>query len=523
MLVNTACGGVRIDPTMELDAREIGDGAVLEADLCIIGAGPAGLSLAREFIGEKIGVLVLESGGREPQSRIQKLNDGAVVGDAYGGLRRSRRRAVGGTAHAWNIKIAGGQGAKYAPLDPYDFEERVGWPYGGWPFDYSRLDPYYRRAQVVCGLGPFAYDGEPWLDEEFPALPLGAGRLTTKVYHFGAGRIFTGIYPSQIRASANVTLCHHATACGLETENAGSKVVAAKIASSSGGRFVARARIYVLAAGAIENARLLLVSGGADAPGNRHGWVGRCFMEHLRDDALALVPASPELFGRARFYDAHAARDGSIVGGRLAPADSALREHEFPNWSVTLFPRLKVWRPAGITGRVLNRLRLLAGERLNLGYGWSRAANLSARSDAFRLLINLEQKPDPENRVTLDGRRDFLGVPQAGLEWRWRAHEQAALERLRGFFARAVEAAGLGRVETRARSRPDPNAHHHAGTTRMHEDPRRGVVDADGRVHECDNLYAAGGSVFPTAGFVNPTLTIVALALRLADHLKRRI
>jgi choline dehydrogenase-like flavoprotein len=135
----------------------------------------------------------------------------------------------------------------------------------------------------------------------------------------------------------------------------------------------------------------------------------------------------------------------------------------------------------------------------------------------------LEQRPDPENRVVLARRRDCFGVPRAELHWRWRAEEQAALEKLRTFLAAELETAGLGRVEIRPGQRPDPNAHHHSGTTRMHEDPRYGVVDGDARVHGTDNLYVTGASVFPSAGFANPTLTIVALALRLADHLKQRI
>jgi len=148
--------------------------------------------------------------------------------------------------------------------------------------------------------------------------------------------------------------------------------------------------------------------------------------------------------------------------------------------------------------------------------------NPSEVFDAFQLLVNVEQLPNPENRVVLATTRDPLGVPMVEVHWRWREEEQAHLERLRATLARGIEEAGLGRVRIRSGLRPDPNAHHHAGTTRMHSDPRKGAVDTDGRVHGTDNLYATGASVFPTAGFANPTLTIVALALRLADHLKQR-
>ncbi|HEY3303815.1 MAG TPA: GMC family oxidoreductase [Candidatus Binatia bacterium] len=505
---------------MELDARKIADGTALEADLCIIGAGPAGIALAREFLGTKTGVLILESGGRWPERRIQKLNDGDVVGDRYVGLRRSRRRAVGGTTHLWNTPVAGAKGAKYVPLDPWDFIEHADLPHGGWPFDYSQLEPFYRRAQAFCGLGPFTYEGEDWFDGKLRGFPLGAN-LSTKVYQFGAGDIFTRSYPGEICASGNISLCHHATVCGLETDAAGRKVVTARLARLSDGQFQARARVFVLAAGAIENARLLLSNGGgSSAPGNRYGWVGRCFMEHLRDYALTFIPRSPEMFAQAGFYDVHSAPDGSIIGGRIAIAESAVRNNRLPNASVTLFPRLKTWPiSVGLVRRMWRRGRL----QPTMGYRWSRVVDLSRRCDAFQLLVNFERKPDPENRVALGRRRDFFGIQRAELHWRWRAEEQAALEKLRTFLAAELESAGLGRVEVRPGQRPDPNAHHHSGTTRMHEDPRFGVLDGDGRVHETDNLYIAGASVFPSAGYANPTLTIVALALRLADHLKQRI
>lgn len=141
--------------------------------------------------------------------------------------------------------------------------------------------------------------------------------------------------------------------------------------------------------------------------------------------------------------------------------------------------------------------------------------------DGFRLVVNLEQRPDPENKIGLSAHRDAFGLPRARLLWRWQNHEQVGLERQRESLAGWIAQSGLGRVVIRTGSPPDPNACHHAGTTRMSEDPRDGVVDPDGRVHELENLYVTGGSLFPSAGYANPTLTIVALALRLVDHLRQ--
>ena len=423
----------------------------------------------------------------------------------------------------WNTPVGGESGAKYAPLDRCDFEERADLPHGGWPFDHSHLEPFYSRAQLFCGLGPFAYDGEDWSDEQLTCLAPESERLTTRIYQFGVGRLYTQSYPDEIRSSGNIVLCSHATVCSLETQGDGRRVVGVGFACLSGRQFRARAAIFVLAAGAIENARLLLLSGGggSDALGNRHGWLGRCFMEHPRDYALTLIPRSPELFKEAAFYDAHSARDGTIIGGRLALHEREIRSAMLPNAWITLLPRVK--SPVGLTARLFARLRRFMRREPSSGYGWSSLRDPSRVFDAFRLLINLEQKPNPENRVVLAQRRDALGTPQVEVQWRWSEKEQADLERLRTVLASELEAAGLGRVEIRTGLRPDPHARHHAGTTRMHTDARFGVVDADGRVHGTDNLYVTGGSVFFRAGVANPTLTIVALALRLADHLKRRI
>jgi choline dehydrogenase-like flavoprotein len=333
------------------------------------------------------------------------------------------------------------------------------------------------------------------------------------VYQCGVGHLFTEAYPHDARRSGNVTLCHHATVCGLERHEA-------TVSSPSGGRFRVRAAVFVLAGGAIENPRLLLLS----ELGNRHGWVGRCFMEHPRDHALTLVPRTPELFNEVAFYDAHASREGATVAGRIALDERTIRTERLPNASMTLRPRTK-GRPSssGLTARLVSRLRGASTARPDVSYGWSGVRDPASVFDAFHVLVNVEQRPHPENRVVLARRRDHLGVPRVQLQWRWRREEQADLERLRTVLASALEAAGLGRVEVRTGLTPDPNAHHHAGTTRMHADPRWGVVDGDGRVHGADNVYVTGGSVFSTAGFANPTLTIVALALRLADHLKKRI
>jgi choline dehydrogenase-like flavoprotein len=368
--------------------------------------------------------------------------------------------------------------------------------------------------------------------------------LVTGVYQYGQAAQFTETYVREVTESHNVRLCHSATVVGFLTASNGRRVVGLSALSRAGASLRVEARLVVLAGGAIENARLLLLArdGGSSRVSDPAGWTGRCFMEHPRDFAMTLFPSSRDFLHEAAFYTPHSAQDGTVICGRIALTEQAIRRARLPNASITLLLGSKLRLPprsaagrlvqrlrrasrqqaGGLGGRLIGQLRTLAERASDAEYGGRRIGRPSQRSRASRLLVNLEQRPHVDNRIVLGASRDFLGVPKAVLHWRWRAEEQAELERLRRAVAGWFSAANLGRVEIVTGVAPDPNAHHHAGTTRMHVDPDQGVVDADGRVHGTDNLYVTGASVFPTSGFANPTLTITALSLRLADRLKNR-
>jgi choline dehydrogenase-like flavoprotein len=227
-----------------------------------------------------------------------------------------------------------------------------------------------------------------------------------------------------------------------------------------------------------------------------------------------LRPRSADLFERSAFYDQWRAADGTWIIGRLGLSHAALTSEHLLNASATLLPRLSEGRARLRAALPSFAASWMRGE----GHGWSRTRGQARVYDGFTVLLNVAQTPHPENRVTLSTRRDSLGVPLPSLHWRWRADDHARLERVRACFSKELEAMGAVTIDRDAR--PDPNAHHHAGTTRMHDDPHYGVADRHGRVHATDNLYVAGASTFPTAGFVNPMLTIVALSVRLARELE---
>jgi choline dehydrogenase-like flavoprotein len=285
-----------------------------------------------------------------------------------------------------------------------------------------------------------------------------------------------------------------------------------------------RAERVVLAGGAIENARLLLASADDLPRGiNNSGWLGRGFMEHPRDRAITLTPTDDAQFAALAFFDARvtpAVSGRSKTLGRLALTRQVIERDKLLNASATLLPNVQPLRER--IREVMKRRTGVQGFRRWLpesGHGWSEHPARARVFSGFTVLLNVEQPPRLENAVTLSDRCDRFGVPLAELRWQWHADDQASLERVRLVFATALEHAGFGKVSVAAGSRPDPNAHHHAGTTRMHADARYGVVDANGKVHGSEFLHVVGASTFPSAGFANPTLTIVAMALRLAEHL----
>ena len=302
----------------------------------------------------------------------------------------------------------------------------------------------------------------------------------------------------------------------------------------------------VLAAGGIENPRLLLLSNHVHRRGlgNDRDLVGRFFAERLSARSGYLVPAVPELVGRAGLYAIHKVDPGVRVQGALRVCDAAQRERQLLNCAFFLLARdqsMTAEAVRSIASLVKARRRrplsvaAVPGHVRNIATGvgdlGAFALDRLRRPDQTRrvlvLRVQAEQAPNRSSRVTLGTRRDPFGHPVARVDWRPAASDRASIRASQEMVDGAVRAAGLGHVELMLGDESPPalieGNFHHLGTTRMHVDPAHGVVDADCRVHSVRNLYVAGSSVFPTYGCSNPTLTVVALALRLADHLKKQL
>ncbi|MEX2495408.1 MAG: GMC family oxidoreductase, partial [Woeseia sp.] len=453
----------------------------------------------------------------------------------YYELVASRLRFLGGTTNHW--------AGISRPLDELDFQKRDAVPHSGWPIERASLDPYYERAHDYCRLSPCNYDPSRWSTTDAPLLPLQGGRLETRIklerpLRFGIE------YRQQLERAQNVRVFLFANVTEIEAGDDGNDIRGVRARSLGGNELSVTARAFVIAAGAIENARLLLNSRKVhpDGIGNDRGLVGRFFMEHPLIPAMELQLASEKT--RLGLYTGQT-RNGMGVTGYLALQSAAIREEGLLNASasldigsadqriakslqgvasaVTIWNHLKEGRAPPTFGKhVANLLRDM--NRVAI-YSYERAFLRSPL--AASLVLELEQAPNPSSRVTLTDERDALGMQRANLHWQMGELERMTVMRTSEIMGLEMGRAEIGRI--RVLEAGDSGwwpgmrgAWHQMGTTRMHARPAEGVVDADCRVHGIRNLYLAGGSVFTTSGSANPTLTIVALALRLADHLKEQ-
>jgi choline dehydrogenase-like flavoprotein len=554
------------------DGRTVPNGSTLDTDVCIVGGGVAGLILGRALSGHGFRLCIVESGGREEDSATQDLARGAVVGEPTNEPITTRQRQLGGTANLWDSELSadgGTFGFRSGPLDPIDFERRDAVPDSGWPFDRAHVDPYYERAQSICGFGPYAYRGADWASERAPLLPLDETVIDTTVWQYGGREPFLRQYPSELEAASDVTVLLHSNVIEVETDSSGTSVCGVRVATLGGHGFAVRAHVVILATGGLENPRLLLLSDRVqkDGLGNDRGLVGRYFMDHPSVRVGTLVPFDRGVFDRAALFDVRD-QHGTTVLGKLGLTQETLRREGLLNSCLLLLPAHGMHKPEAIEslktlfasvvrGRRPNRpgrhlrevaqgldfvgvsiLRKLTGRKtlfphidwgpgISQGGGWSSRPDNRRRYSVFDTYLLTEQPPYHYNRVRLGDDRDALGCRRLELDWRWDDVSRRSILRTERLLAEGIRASGFGRLRIRLDDGQPwlqyPGQHHHLGTTRMHADPARGVVDANARVHGIANLFVAGGSVFPTGGYINPTLTIAALALRLADHVRTQL
>jgi len=311
---------------MLVDGRTVERDAEVDCDVCIVGAGPAGLAAAAEFLGGDIKVCVLESGGFEDDAATRLLSHCHVEenDDLYPDPYYSRDRRVGGTSSQWDVMIKGRPHVNLMPLDPIDFRKRHWLPHSGWPFDERELGPYISRAQLAANAGSFDYRPEFWSDDADK--PFESLQLASRMLSFGDQDHFQKTLPQRLAASRNLTLMTWSTAIELEVSPDGHAVTAIRVACLSGNRFRVKPRMIVLAQGAFEVPRLLLASRSVEKAGlgNRYDLVGRFLMDRQIVRTGTLIPASPGGLRRFGFYDMRLAQ-GRHVLGELTLSDVVLQ------------------------------------------------------------------------------------------------------------------------------------------------------------------------------------------------------
>jgi choline dehydrogenase-like flavoprotein len=540
---------------------------MLESDICIIGGGPAAISVALELLKTKANVLLLVGGSSNRESAAdQDLNRGIIARPgSHESLEENRRRVFGGASSAW--------GGRCIPFDPIDFKERAWVPESGWPFSYEQIEIFYRRALELCRAGTYDFDSRSVFPTEGAEIIPGMKSGDLEDWHlerWSPPINFAKEFQGVLSKSQNIRVFLETHV--LEFVSTQSKDRIDKVqAISQGKRFEVRAKTFVLATGGIENARILLSSKSDFHPsgvGNAQDLVGRFYQAHPHGTYTSLAPINRNTIK----YDYERDKEGVYCRRRWSISEDAQTRFKINNiiffldrtnaahghrdaiFSAVFIAKAarNVLRAHGFSKR-RSKLKSLAPDiRQHLGIvmkdglasvprlvrlGMARVAKdrrlpsvlPSVRSKYLGLYYQAEQVPNRDSRITLSPDQvDEHGTPRAVVDLAFTEQDIRTVVEAHRIFVDRYRASGAGelifdeqQLTTYVRHRFENfnSGAHHIGTTRMATSPDQGVVDENCKVHGVENLYLAGSSIFPTGGHANPTLTIVALALRLGEHL----
>lgn len=519
------------------DLRSVPMGTEISADVCVVGSGPAGLTLARELSGSGIRVVLLESGGLDENPWSDALGEIESIGaPRVMEPRRVRNRGLGGSTATWSGRLA--------TFDAVDFAERSWVPHSGWPIGRDELEPYLARALPHIG-GELADNELPDVLAQLPDVCVRADPTGLRPYAWSYSRDdedpgdFLRLGRRARREHLPGVECYlHATVTSIDTDPSGTRVERLEVCTPDRGRRWVRAAHVVLCAGGIENARLMLASRRIrpEGVGNRHDVVGRYLMDHPRGPVGHFRPehryAAQRALGGVRLRVG--ARRVTVTPG-MALAPEVQEAEGLLNCALWITADVRPDDPMQALRRlargqqpVCNAFR---AARHPLVLAESVARVLRGRTalmatSSVALLCMVEQRPDRDSRLVLADRTDALGVPLSRIDWRISAQEGRTVRRATQLVISRLVAAGapepelLPEIADASAPLGFPDVAHPTGTTRMATDPRWGVVDEHCAVHGVRGLHAVGSSVFPTSGHANPTQMIAALAVRLADRLK---
>ncbi len=553
---------------MMIDARQLAPGVHLEAEVCVVGAGAAGITVAHELVLAGRDVLLLEAGDFRYRTATNEAMRGSVAeGSRHAPPHMYRRWIVGGATSIW--------GGRCVPLDSIDVERRSWVSNSGWPISWSTLDAYYRRAHPYLEVGCYEYQVAGALGLNAPETIFGLQDPdidATLVERFSPPTHFGRAYRAWLKDARQIRLVTGAMTTAIEAASGSVHAVHAAAAPGRGIRISAQR--YVLAVGGIETVRLLMHSDveGRGGLGNQGGHLGRNYMCHIeamlgelrllpynRPIALHFERTGGGVYVRRKLVLSEAAQrriqllntafrlhhpliaDATHCSGILSAMylvkDALLPEYRRKLTVLEIAGRDRVVRDARFWLSHVKNVALDSPDVIRFSIDWAFRRIFARRKLPFVVIesrlgcypieVNAEQVPNPLSRITLSADRDAYGIPRPHVDWRITEQDRESLRDSVFTLQKAVARTGIGRVQISddkldsGIATATPIGGHHIGTARMAASARDGVVDTDCRVHGMANLFVASSAVFPTCGHANPTLTILALAVRLADHLHR--
>ena len=476
-------------------------------DVCIAGAGVAGITLAKALAEQKKHVLLLEAGGQAYSRLSQDFYDGDIVGHDYFDLSISRLRYLGGTSNHW--------GGWCRPLDPWDFRPRDYVEWSGWPITERDSSPFLSEAIQIMEIES--------VPPETTTFDGAEGNFTEITNRFSPPVRFKDKYHKLLETSPYIDLVLNANLVDIlnASENGQVSSFVFRGYSNDHKRYKAKAKKYVLALGGIENARMLLNINRKSGEwlGHSRELIGRFFMDHLVYSVGVFIDLQDSLRTGQRFF---------------SPTNSFIKRHQIANFAIRIAPAAK--RTLTQSAReemkdVVCSSDVVADFVKQIKPSFDCLPTVSESTQAGLLRIASEQSPNYSSCVRLADERDRFNLHKVALDWRFLPIDRKTIRTASMEFAKLLARMNLGRAKLFDWVLDDNQelpgykegyemaGYHHMGTTRMGTSPKNGVVDKNSRIFGSNNLYVTGSSVFCTAGHANPTLTITQLALRLAQHL----
>lgn len=492
-------------------------------DVCVVGAGAAGLSLAHELVGAGMRVILLEGGGASRwERRSQALNKAHSVGHRFDGAHAGRFRTLGGTTSAWAGQVM--------ELDAADFERRD-WVNGAaWPISKSALASYYRRASSLERTDDLVQDDDAvWSAVGVPRPQIGLD-LQIAFSRYCPEKKFVRLFSRTISDPRLAIVCH-ANAVELDFDESRRRIVSVKVKALSGREARCRAKAFALCLGGIESSRFLLNQNYA--PWNKSKLVGRHFQDHIQCFAAKIEDGDL----RARHWPFGPWRLGGVYLPKIKLTHAAQRAHGTLNVGGLIEHSDGVWASLRtgiqiVTGpsSAVRLSDVLATSIRTPMVAWH---HFKTKQDPNYILpyarpylsVYCEQPPDSKSSVTLSSEVDGVGLRRAEICWRISDMEMKSIRTFVKLVKGAFEERKIARIlpvanlDEESFQRRFIDTFHHCGGTRMAEVETDGVVDSDLKLFGVENGYVCSTSVFPSSGFANPTHTLIALGIRLADHL----